>query len=221
MSIASHSRGALRRTASSQRAAVVLNVVDKIVDQADTSGPPTLPNDPYFYDDIAVARGPKNPDCFGNFSDDGLSPRSISPTSESNAILQGRAPVPDGPIYAQLRDTSAIDGKAGVLDRDVPQEVRSFTPVSASSPRPTLSPRLDLDHTDMRLEEARTTNRLVHRALAAVQHQLRVVEQERNAERARAEQMRRERDLFRNIVMRFPFLAAMSGSSASASTSAP
>jgi hypothetical protein len=48
------------------------------------------------------------------------------------------------------------------------------------------------------LDDAKTSNRLLSRALAAVQQRLKQVESERD-------QLRRERDYFRNLALRFPF----------------
>jgi hypothetical protein len=54
------------------------------------------------------------------------------------------------------------------------------------------------------LEEAKTSNRLLSRALSAVQHRLKQAEGER-------EQLRRERDYFRNLALRFPFTLSVGG----------
>lgn len=175
MSIASHSRGALRRTASSQRAAAVLNVVDKIVDQVDARAPPTMGSMEHSPLDDMIARGPKNPDCYTFGGDEGcLSPRSVSDRSDSSAV-QGRAPIPDGPIYSQFqREVTSVEGTAGASPVSA-RDCRSMSPqrdvahlTGCASPRMSML-GLDNEPADFKLEEARQSNRLVHRALAAVQ----------------------------------------------------
>ena len=54
------------------------------------------------------------------------------------------------------------------------------------------------------LEEAKTSNRLLMRALSAVQQRLKQTESERD-------QLRRERDYFRNLALRFPFTLSAGG----------
>ena len=62
------------------------------------------------------------------------------------------------------------------------------------------------------LEEAKTSNRLLSRALSAVQVRLKHTEAER-------EQLRRERDYFRNLALRFPFTLSAGGYDVNAAAS--
>jgi hypothetical protein len=62
------------------------------------------------------------------------------------------------------------------------------------------------------LEEAKTSNRLLSRALSAVQVRLKHTEAER-------EQLRRERDYFRNLALRFPFTLSAGGYDVNAASS--
>ena len=136
-------------------------------------------------------------------------PTSSHPSSAASSTAgcsvppQGllRSPVPDGPIFSTFqREISALRG-------DSPREAgaapgsRQRGAGGKSSPSGRLSPTEG--SLSSSLEEARTSNRMMHRALAAVQKKLRSVEHERDCLRA-------ERDHLRSVVLSlFPLHAAL------------
>mmetsp|Transcript_27365 Transcript_27365/g.63581 ORF Transcript_27365/g.63581 Transcript_27365/m.63581 type:complete len:256 (-) Transcript_27365:314-1081(-) len=128
---------------------------------------------------------------------------SVAGCSTSQGLL--RSPVPDGPVFSTFqREICALRG-------DSPGEAGGATSVGhrggsgESSPSGRLSPTEGSlgSMSAANLEEVRTSNRMVHRALASVQKRLRSVERERDCLRA-------ERDHLRSIVMSmFPLHSAL------------
>ena len=114
-------------------------------------------------------------------------------------ILQKpRAVVPDGPVYAALKREIA---SFKLEDSIIEASAASASPQARASELPPSyphQPQQSVAALERSLDEAKTSNRLLSRALAAVQHHIKHVETERD-------QLRRERDYFRNVALRFPF----------------
>jgi len=142
-------------------------------------------------------------------SDANLPPPPASQPSSAASSTAGcsappgllRSPVPDGPVFSTFqREISALRG-------DSPREAGAAAGSSHRGGSGESSPSGRLSPTEgslaSHLEEVRTSNRMVHRALANVQKRLRNVEQERDCLRA-------ERDHLRSIVMSlFPLHSAL------------
>ena len=114
-------------------------------------------------------------------------------------ILQKqRAVVPDGPVYAALKREIA---SFKLEDSIIEASAASASPQACASELPPShphQPQQSVAALERSLDEAKTSNRLLSRALAAVQHHMKHVETE-------CDQLRRERDYFRNVALRFPF----------------
>lgn len=203
-SIASHGKGVLRKTVSSPAAAnsVVCDVhelvlrldsrqngtVDPLQPQSSSS-----PRQYVVHEDLVV-------DIRGPASDANLSPAGASSSGQRATPLSGawgaRTPIPDGPVYTALRqEMSKVrldDAAAGSspLSRDGSPRSSHVGPSAAQEKK--------MQAVESSLDEARTSNRLLSRALSAVQQRLKQTEMER-------EQLRRERDYFRQLALRFPF----------------
>ena len=114
-------------------------------------------------------------------------------------ILQKqRVGVPDGPVYTALkREIASFKLEDNIIEASAastsPQACASELPLSHP-----YQPQQSVAALERSLDEAKTSNRLLSRALAAVQHHIKHVETERD-------QLRRERDYFRNVALRFPF----------------
>jgi hypothetical protein len=216
-SIASHGKGVLRKPVSSPAAAAVLNEVHELVKQVELRqhGSDALKEQ--------ASNGTKNEvneelvvDIRSTI-DDSLSPTSsmhprvaadeLATSTMAVASLWGtcgvRTPISDGPVYSALHQELA---KAR-LDDTASGNRSPSSPMSDSSPR-SLYGRIPAGAQEKKLqdslEEAKTSNRLLSRALSAVQHRLKQAEGER-------EQLRRERDYFRNLALRFPFTLSVGG----------
>ena len=131
---------------------------------------------------------------------------------------QPRTPVPDGPVYTALQREVAYlklngqdaEATAGGLSRysmarGPPPCARADVGDEQSDTAGAASPQDKKMLTmEASLEDAKTSNRLLSRALSAVQQRLKQTEAER-------EQLRRERDYFRNLALRFPFTLSAGG----------
>lgn len=189
----SHSR-VLRKSVSSPAAAAVVNDVHELVTRLDATRPlgtvdplqahcSSSPRQYIVHEDLVVdfpSAPSKN--VPSHDSDSSGSPRL--------AWTSTRTSVSDGPVYTALRQELAKskpdDSASGRMSPCSPQ---------ASSPR---AMDKSTNASVASLEEAKTSNRLLSRALSAVQQRLKQTEAER-------EQLRRERDYFRQIALRFPF----------------
>uniref|UniRef100_A0A7S0I3Q2 Uncharacterized protein n=1 Tax=Hanusia phi TaxID=3032 RepID=A0A7S0I3Q2_9CRYP len=221
---ASHGRGVLRKSVSSPAAAAVVCEVHKIVDQADNRVAQQHKQraaSPYKYPletcksktdstEVSPRQYAKNYMLHDDMMMDARSMDTHTEALEGQKLPPAgqnasRFPVPDGPVYSafQLEVTSI---------RDEGTSARSISPVSSSEREPSgILPAsgepVRMAGTDMarndkedgsKLDELKNSNHLLRRALAAVQHRLQTVESERD-------QLRRERDYFRNMALRFPF----------------
>lgn len=215
-SIASHGKGVLRKSVSSPAAAAVVSDVHELVQntarQLETTRPHSTvdplhahcnssPRQYVVHEDLVVdvrsSPGPEPYVCPSSSStqhSQHATPVSASvdpPRSWGGA----RQAIADGPVYSALRQEMSkikLDDSAGGRR-------------SPGSPLSDGSPRARTNALEASLEEAKTSNRLLSRALSAVQHRLKQSEAER-------EQLRRERDYFRQIAMRFPFTLSAGGS---------
>eukprot|EP00292_Cryptomonas_paramecium_P009506 CAMPEP_0113724040 /NCGR_PEP_ID=MMETSP0038_2-20120614/38819_1 /TAXON_ID=2898 /ORGANISM="Cryptomonas paramecium" /LENGTH=247 /DNA_ID=CAMNT_0000653819 /DNA_START=66 /DNA_END=809 /DNA_ORIENTATION=- /assembly_acc=CAM_ASM_000170 len=100
----------------------------------------------------------------------------------------------DGPVYsAYLRELSVIKSD-GVADRRVCEERHSRSSTPSPTPSGCSSAKANHQaHMQMQFDEVRASNKMLQRALVAVQRRLRAVETERD-------QLRAERDRFRGVL---------------------
>ena len=239
----SHGKGVLRQTVSSPAAAAVVNDVHELVSRLDSrSMDPLLqhtnssPRQYVVHDDIVVDIR-SEPHCSSDATSSAhtssahsqhATPLSGTPSADPVSALCGargaipeRTPIPDGPVYALLRQEVAngrLDDAA--VGRRSPSSIngspysgspRNGSPGAAGSPLGAGVSYAQMAAQEKRvaalegsLDEAKTSNRLLSRALAAVQQRLKQTETER-------EQLRRERDHFRSLALRFPFTLSVSG----------
>mmetsp|Transcript_4237 Transcript_4237/g.10104 ORF Transcript_4237/g.10104 Transcript_4237/m.10104 type:complete len:293 (-) Transcript_4237:109-987(-) len=130
-------------------------------------------------------------------------PSSAASSTAGCSATQGllRSPVPDGPVFSTFqREICALRG-------DSPGEAGGAASASHRGASGDTTPSGRLSPTEgslaSHLEEVRSSNRMVHRALASVQKRLKNVEHERDCLRA-------ERDHLRSIVMSmFPLHSAL------------
>lgn len=206
-SIASHSKGVLRKSVSSPAANAVVSDVHELVQRLESRQHGTVdplqpqssssPRQYVVHEDLVVdIRGLPAPD-------DILSPAAASSSSQRATPLSGawgaRTPIPDGPVYSALRQEMVkvrLDDAAGHRSPSSPLS-RDGSPRSSHA-GPSATPEKKMQAMESSLDEARTSNRLLSRALSAVQQRLKQTEMER-------EQLRRERDYFRQLALRFPF----------------
>lgn len=119
-----------------------------------------------------------------------------------------RTPIPDGPVYSALRQEMAKvkleDGRRSPSSPLADGSPRSMSAAYSLPSRAATAQERRMQTVESSLDEAKTSNRLLSRALSAVQQRLKQTEVER-------EQIRRERDYFRSMVLRFPFTLSASG----------
>ncbi len=157
--------------------------------------------------------------------------RALSDSAGAHTLLkfqkQSRTAVPDGPVYTALqrevadwkRQGQDSEATAGGLPRYsmargpppcARSDVGDEQPDAAGAASPQDKKILTMEAL---LDDAKTSNRLLSRALSAVQQRLKQTEAER-------EQLRRERDYFRNLALRFPFTLSAGGYDVSAAAAA-
>lgn len=214
-SIASHGKGVLRKSVSSPAAAAVLNEVHELVKQVELRqhGSDALKEHASYgtknevNEELVVDIRSTLDDSLSSTSS--MHPRvaadELATSTMAVASLWGtcgvRTPISDGPVYSALHQELA---KAR-LDDTASGNRSPSSPMSDSSPRGLyLCSKAGEKKLQDSLEEAKTSNRLLSRALSAVQHRLKQAEGER-------EQLRRERDYFRNLALRFPFTLSVGG----------
>jgi hypothetical protein len=215
--------GVLRKSVSSPAAAAVVNDVHELVSRLETTRPlgtvdplqahckSSSPRQYIVHEDLVVdirSPGPGSialaPPCLSAASSSEHSqratPQSGASGSPRHAWGNARTPVPDGPVYSALRQELAKSSAESASGRRSPG-----SPLSDSSPRAVASAGQEKrkNPSEASLEEAKTSNKLLSRALLAVQQRLKQTEAER-------EQLRRERDYFRQIAFRFPFTLSAS-----------
>ena len=221
-SIASHSKGVLRSTVSSPAAAAALNDVHELVSRLESRQPhaaassegldplqhssSSSPRQYVVHEDLVVDIRASDDSGAASASNSAHSQRATPVSGAWGGLAPGasRTPIPDGPVYSALRQERAkakLEAAAG--GRRSPS-----SPLSEGSPRGCAAGPAAQDKKmqmmESSLEEAKTSNRLLSRALSAVQQRLKQTEAER-------EQLRRERDYFRNLALRFPFTLSAGG----------
>lgn len=234
-SIASHGKGVLHKSVSSPAAAAALNDVHELVSRLDSRQPAAQPHaalptsssngchtlvplqhssssSPRQYvvhEDLVVdIRAPASSasEASGTASGGSNSAHSQRTTPMSGAQISGasapsvwgiKTPIPEGPVYSALRQERAKAKTEDAACGRRPSSPLSCSPLGACAVGAAAQDK-KMQMIESSLEEAKTSNRLLSRALSAVQQRLKQTEAER-------EQLRRERDYFRNLALRFPF----------------
>ena len=236
-SIASHGKGVLHKSVSSPAAAAALNDVHELVSRLESRQPAAQPHAAFpnssssgclvplqhsssssprqyvVHEDLVVdirATGSSACDGSGTASGGSNSARSQRTTPISGAPISGapgawgaKTPIPDGPVYSALRQERAKAKAEDAAGGRSPSSPLSGSPRGACTAGPAAQDK-KMQMMELSLEEVKTSNRLLSRALSAVQQRLKQTEAER-------EQLRRERDYFRNLALRFPFTLSAGG----------
>lgn len=238
-SIASHGKGVLHKSVSSPAAAAALNDVHELVSRLESRQPASQPHAAFpnssssgclvplqhsssssprqyvVHEDLVVdirATGSSACEGSGTASGGSNSARSQRTTPISGAPISGasgawggaaKTPIPDGSVYSALRQERAKAKAEDAVGGRSPSSPLSGSPRGACAAGPAAQDK-KMHMMELSLEEVKTSNRLLSRALSAVQQRLKQTEAER-------EQLRRERDYFRNLALRFPFTLSAGG----------
>jgi len=226
-SIASHGKGALRKSVSSPAASAVLGDVNELVARLESrtadhcygtvdplqTHSNSSPRQYVVHEDLVVdirSETRSTPVC--GSSEHGQRDRPVA------GAWGTRTPIPDGPVYSALRQELAkvkledcrsrpssppSDGSPSSTQARTAAAYAAPSFAAGASPAAPAQERR-LQTVESSLDEARTSNRLLSRALSAVQQRLKQTEVERD-------QLRRERDYFRSLTLRFPFTLSVAG----------
>ena len=230
-SIASHGKArVLHKSVSSPAAAAALNDVHELVSRLESRQPAAQPQAAFpnssssgclvplqhsssssprqyvVHEDLVVdirATDSLASECSGTASNSAHSQRTTPISGSPPGAWGAKTPIPDGPVYSALRQERAKAKTEDAAGGRSPYSPLSGSPRGACAAGPAAQDK-KMQMMESSLEEAKTSNRLLSRALSAVQQRLKQTEAER-------EQLRRERDYFRNLALRFPFTLSAGG----------